>query len=155
MAGKFDESKFSPPSSQGINSLSQMSLTGTGGGGNMKQRLLILEDALESQTKKNLEMEIRMNDILNESISNSDRLNKMLQDNRERFEDSLNALRKEFAHKFDLQMAENQRTLQHISSLKADKTLLQKKLVRVVGDHAQVKYIYYFVVVQFCFRIVP
>ena len=57
---------------------------------------------------------------------------KLMQENKDRFEDAVNALRKEFGHKFELQMAENQRTQHHISTLKAEKAALQKKLANTI-----------------------
>lgn len=129
-------SMYSPPTSPDsalkYNKAPGSAASTGGGGGNMKVRIGYLEDALEDQLRKNDMIDSRLDQNMNEMDLSNERMLLKMQENKDKFDDALNNLRKEFGHKFELQMAENQRTQQHIASLKADKSALQRKLAATV-----------------------
>jgi len=111
-----------------INTAKSVASVTSAGGGNMKVRLSTLEDSFEAQYQKNEDTDSKLEKLFRDSQVTNERLMKLMQENKDRFEENMSALRKEFGHKFELQMAENQRTQHHISTLKAEKVALQKKL---------------------------
>lgn len=118
----------SPMGGSRFNSTKSATSVTSAGGGNMKVRLATLEDSFEAQYQKNEDTDAKLEKLFRDAQVTNERLMKLMQENKDRFDESISALRKEFGHKFELQMAENQRTQHHISTLKAEKVALQKKL---------------------------
>lgn len=104
----------------------------SGGAGNMKVRLATLEDSFEAQYQKNEDTDSKIEKLFRDAQVTNERLMKLMQENKDRFDDQIAALRKEFGHKFELQMAENQRNQHHIAALKAEKIALQKRLSNTI-----------------------
>jgi hypothetical protein len=59
------------------------------------------------------------------------RILEMFEANNQRIAQEFAELKKDYDHRFDLQTAENLRTQQHISSLKAENNQLKRKLVSI------------------------
>jgi hypothetical protein len=127
--GEYNNYNSSPESPMGGSRFTKSAASVTSaGGGNMKVRLATLEDSFEAQYQKNEDTDSKLEKLFKDSQVTNERLMKLMQENKDRFDENISALRKEFGHKFELQMAENQRTQHHISTLKAEKVALQKKL---------------------------
>lgn len=95
----------------------------------MKNRITTLESNNEKQINFN-KLTLETFNNLNANVHNlEDHIRLLLGKLQESYDEKLNNLKKEFDHRFELQLNENKRLQNHIASLKSDNNLIKTKLV--------------------------
>lgn len=115
-AGKSNYTSMKTSMSTGalLPSASSTSL-GSTGSGNMKGRIVSLEESVVYQSQVNEETGNQMDNLDENTIDLGKNLKSIMHDNKDRADDTLNALRKEFNHRYFLRIISMLQSLMYVS----------------------------------------
>jgi gas vesicle protein len=95
----------------------------------VKNRLGALEESAQSQHEFNRLTTKTFQNLSNNVSSLEDMMREFVKQTQGEIEGKISLMKKENDHRFELQSNENKRLQSHVASLKADNTMLKRKLV--------------------------